>query len=44
MPRFAAKLSMLYCELDFLDRFAAACKGRFLYSDIFLLHLYAMHF
>jgi hydroxypyruvate isomerase len=29
MPRFAANLSMLYPELDFLDRFAAAAKDGF---------------
>ena len=29
MPRFAANLSMLYGEHDFLDRFAAAAKDGF---------------
>lgn len=29
MPRFAANLSFLYAELDFLDRFAAAAKDGF---------------
>ena len=29
MPRFAANLSMLYPEVDFLDRFAAACSDGF---------------
>lgn len=29
MPRFAANLSMLYQELDFLDRFAAAARDGF---------------
>ena len=29
MPRFAANLSMLYTELDFLDRFAAAAQDGF---------------
>ncbi len=29
MPRFAANLSMLYNELDFLDRFAAAASDGF---------------
>jgi hydroxypyruvate isomerase len=29
MPRFAANLSMLYPEVDFLDRFAAAAKDGF---------------
>jgi len=29
MPRFAANLSMLYTELDFLDRFAAAARDGF---------------
>ena len=29
MPRFAANLSMMYTELGFLDRFAAAAKDGF---------------
>ena len=29
MPRFAANLSMLYNEHEFLDRFAAAAKDGF---------------
>ena len=29
MPRFAANLSMLYPELDFLDRFEAAARDGF---------------
>lgn len=29
MPRFAANLSMLYNEYEFLDRFAAAAKDGF---------------
>jgi hydroxypyruvate isomerase len=29
MPKFAANLSMLYPELDFLDRFAAAAADGF---------------
>src|SRR3954454_8714755 len=29
MPRFAANLTMLYNELDFLDRFAAAARSGF---------------
>lgn len=29
MPRFAANLSMLFTELDFMDRFAAAAKAGF---------------
>ena len=29
MPQFAANLSMLYAELDFLDRFEAAAKDGF---------------
>ena len=29
MPQFAANLSMLYPELDFLDRFEAAAKDGF---------------
>ena len=29
MPRFAANLSMLYNDMDFLDRFAAAAHDGF---------------
>ena len=29
MPRFAANLSMLYNDLDFLDRFEAAARDGF---------------
>jgi len=29
MPNFAANLTMLYNEVDFLDRFAAAATDRF---------------
>ena len=29
MPRFAANLTMLWNEIDFLDRFAASSKIRF---------------
>ena len=29
MPRFAANLSLLYTELDFLDRFEAAARDGF---------------
>lgn len=29
MPRFSANLSMLFCELDFLDRFDAAARAGF---------------
>src|SRR5690606_26925814 len=29
MPRFAANLSMLFTEVDFMDRFAAAAKAGF---------------
>ncbi|MBX6392495.1 MAG: hydroxypyruvate isomerase, partial [Burkholderiales bacterium] len=29
MPKFAANLTMLYNEVDFLDRFAAAAKDGF---------------
>ena len=29
MPRFAANLSMLFTEMDFLDRFAAAAEAGF---------------
>lgn len=33
MPKFAANLSMLYPELDFLDRFAAAARDGFALLD-----------
>ena len=29
MPQFAANLSLMYTELPFLDRFAAAARDRF---------------
>ncbi len=29
MPRFAANLSMMFNEVDFLDRFAQAAKAGF---------------
>jgi len=29
MPKFAANLTMLYNEIDFLDRFEAAAKSGF---------------
>ncbi|OBX37714.1 putative hydroxypyruvate isomerase YgbM [Halomonas elongata] len=29
MPKFAANLSMLFTEVDFLDRFEAAAKAGF---------------
>ena len=29
MPRFAANLSMLFTEVDFIDRFAAAARAGF---------------
>lgn len=33
MPRFAANLSMMYTEFDFLDRFAAAAQDGFRYVE-----------
>lgn len=33
MPKFAANLSMLFCEYDFLDRFAAAQQCGFRYVE-----------
>ena len=34
MPRFAANLSMLFTELPFLDRFAAAAQANSWPDDI----------
>eukprot|EP01034_Spumella_vulgaris_P042385 gene42385-52563_t len=34
MPRFAANLSMLYNDVDFLDRFSAAAQDGFKAEDI----------
>ena len=33
MPKFAANLSMLFTEVPFLDRFAAASKAGFKYVE-----------
>ena len=33
MPRFAANLSMLFTEQDFMDRFAAAAQAGFSVSS-----------
>lgn len=41
MPRFAANLSMLYPELDFLDRFEAAAKDGFEAVEYLFPYAYA---
>ncbi len=41
MPRFAANLSMMYTELDFLDRFAAAAKDGFRAVEYLFPYAYA---
>ncbi|MBU2286704.1 MAG: hydroxypyruvate isomerase family protein [Gammaproteobacteria bacterium] len=41
MPRFAANLSMLYPELDFLDRFEAAAKDGFRAVEYLFPYAYA---
>ena len=41
MPRFAANLSMLYPELDFLDRFAAAARDGFEGVEFLFPYAYA---
>ncbi len=41
MPRFAANLSMLYRELDFLDRFAAAARDGFVAVEYLFPYDYA---
>lgn len=41
MPRFAANLSMLYNEHDFLDRFAAAAKDGFTAVEYLFPYAYA---
>ncbi|MFN3736541.1 2-oxo-tetronate isomerase [Hydrogenophaga sp.] len=41
MPRFAANLSMLYNELDFLDRFAAAAADGFTAVEYLFPYAYA---
>ena len=41
MPRFAANLSMLYPEYDFLDRFAAAARDGFKAVEFLFPYAYA---
>ena len=41
MPRFAANLSMLYTDLDFLDRFAAAASDGFQAVEFLFPYAYA---
>ncbi|MFT4192077.1 MAG: hydroxypyruvate isomerase family protein [Comamonas sp.] len=41
MPRFAANLSMLYNEVDFLDRFAAAARDGFQAVEYLFPYAYA---
>ncbi len=41
MPRFAANLSMLYNDVDFLDRFAAAAKDGFKAVEFLFPYAYA---
>lgn len=43
MPRFAANLSMLYPELDFLDRFEAAAKDGFAAVEYLFPYAYEAH-
>jgi hydroxypyruvate isomerase len=43
MPRFAANLSMLYNELDFLDRFAAAAQDGFQGIEFLFPYAYGAH-
>jgi hydroxypyruvate isomerase len=43
MPRFAANLSMLYPELDFLDRFEAAAKDGFKAVEFLFPYAYPAH-
>lgn len=43
MPRFAANLSMLYNDLDFLDRFAAAARDGFQAVEYLFPYDYAPH-
>ena len=43
MPRFAANLSMLYPELDFLDRFEAAAKDGFRAVEYLFPYAYKPH-
>ncbi|CAM5784468.1 hydroxypyruvate isomerase [Castellaniella caeni] len=41
MPKFAANLSMLFTEIDFLDRFAAAAKAGFKGVEYLFPYAYA---
>jgi hydroxypyruvate isomerase len=41
MPKFAANLSMLYSELDFLDRFEAAAKDGFMAVEYLFPYAFA---
>ena len=43
MPRFAANLSMLYNEVDFLDRFAAAARDGFRAVEYLFPYAYPAH-
>lgn len=43
MPRFAANLSMLYPELDFMDRFEAAAKDGFQGVEYLFPYAYQAH-
>jgi hydroxypyruvate isomerase len=43
MPQFAANLSMLYPELDFLDRFEAAAKDGFRGVEYLFPYAYEKH-
>lgn len=43
MPRFAANLTMLYPELDFLDRFEAAANDGFTGVEFFFPYPYRAH-
>ena len=43
MPRFAANLSMLYNDMDFLDRFAAAARDGFQAVEYLFPYAYPAH-
>ena len=43
MPRFAANLSMLYNDVDFLDRFAAAARDGFKGVEFLFPYAYPAH-
>src|SRR5690606_27814036 len=43
MPRFAANLSMLYNDVDFLDRFAAAARDGFKAVEYLFPYAYTAH-